>query len=141
MGGSPAKSTAHAPMPVDIRTLYQAVERIEDHAATKNRLLDILHSGYNNAPHGSALRATIEREIAREIADLGSLHAQRDHLRQQITDLRNDYEQRGWRGCTVCGEYKPRYAFSPEHRTASGLQSQCRSCRAAWHRGYRRRAK
>ena len=128
-------------MTTDIKALYQAVERVEQHTTTKNRLLDLLRFGYENAPPNSPLRAKLDRTIDQEIRELGALHAERDLLRQQIAELRNDYERRGLKQCTACELYKPKHAFSAERRSSSGLQAQCRSCRAAWLRAYRRRAK
>lgn len=128
-------------MTMDIKALYQAVERIEDHTATKLRLLTILQAGHTNAAGNPALRARLARDIDQEVREIGALHAERDRIRQQIADLRHDYEQRGWRCCADCGQYKPKHAFSPERRTASGVQSRCRACRAAWLRSYRQRKK
>lgn len=126
-------------MTTDIKALYQAVERVEHHTATKQHLLDILRAGHRNAPHESQLRARLAREIEREVAEVGALHAERDLLRLQIADLRSAYDARGWRSCTVCEEYKPKHAFGPDVRSISGLQAQCRRCRADWIRARRKR--
>lgn len=126
---------------MDIKALYQAVERIENHTATKLRLLEVLQTGHANAIGNPLLRAKLARDIDREVAEIGALHAERDQLRQQIALLRDDFAQRGWRQCTVCRAFKPKHAFTADHRTVSGLQAQCRSCRNAWQRNYRKTKK
>lgn len=125
----------------DIRVLYQAVGRLENHLATKSLLLDYLAAGHRNAPHGSRLRARLAREIDREVAEIATLKGERNTLRQQIADMRAEAARRGLRECSVCQVYKNPAEFSPELRTVSGLQAQCRTCRAAWLRDYRKRTK
>ena len=36
--------------------------------------------------------------------------------------------------CSACGEVKPRSEFGPSHYSSTGLESQCRSCKAAYQR-------
>lgn len=123
----------------DIKALYQAVERTEHHLATHHRLLDYLAAGHRNAPDDSRLKQRLAREIAQAAVDIGALQAERDRLRQQISDLRTDYARRGWQPCTQCGDYKPPDAFPPDARMASGRHSHCRACRADWIRERRKR--
>lgn len=115
-----------------LQALYHAVERIEQHLADKQYLLDLLRAGHKNEPFGSPLRARLARDIAREVAAVDAMKAERDDLRAEITRLRREFERRGWRQCSRCKEYKPPDAFGPDRRMADGLHSHCRACRAAW---------
>lgn len=136
-GGLPESSPARSYMTRDIRVLYQAVERIEDHIATKQKLLDVLQAGHANAAFGSPLRAKLAREIEQAAIELGALHAERDQLRREITALRVENTRQGLRECSKCRAYKPPEAFSPDRRVRSGKQSRCRDCRNTWLYRYR----
>lgn len=124
-------------MAKDMSALHQDVRRLEEHIATVNEHLDLLEYGYRNARGNAPLRARLEGEIDHYTQLLGKIQSERDHVRREITALRDEYRRRGWRQCTQCSEYKPRDAFGPEPRVASGLNARCRLCRNTLLNAYR----
>jgi hypothetical protein len=72
----------------DIEALYQAVQRNEAHAATINRLLDVLRAGHRNARGNGALRHKLESELEYYTEQLGALHAERAELSRKIQRTR-----------------------------------------------------
>lgn len=68
--------------------LYQAIERLENHASTMGVLLKVLRAGYRNARGDDALRAELEREIEYYVERQAELHADRAKLSAKVMRLR-----------------------------------------------------
>jgi hypothetical protein len=84
-GRAAGKSPAQPHMREDIEALYQAVQRNEAHAATINRLLDVLlrRPPQRTRKHGPCAHR-LESELDYYTEQLGALHAERDQLRRKI---------------------------------------------------------
>lgn len=64
-------------------TQQRAIEDLENHAATINRLLDVLYQGRRNA-RDPRLIARLDAEIAYQAGRLADVQARRDVLRRAL---------------------------------------------------------
>lgn len=64
-------------------TQQHIIRDLEDHAATINRLLDVLYQGRRNA-RDPRLIARLDAEIAHQASRLADVQARRDGLRQAL---------------------------------------------------------